>query len=161
MVYKRIGYQAIFNHQQLAIALTSGMDWYTFIMQLRFWFFWTLTLFQVLVAPGLHLGKKGVFIFSIFVGVWLILGVSTYQTKHIAYEQQRSSLQSQIDVLYAEKQKLETLRMAHPTSRDVLFSLAQVAYQLHDTATLRTVFDELERLDPNSSVVKIIQEKYL
>lgn len=137
------------------------MDCYTFIMRLRFWFFWILTVIVVLTAPAVLVGKKGIFVGSILIGFWLILGVSTYQTKHLAYEQQRSSLQSQIDTLYREKQQLEALRQQHPTSRDVLFALAQIAYRLHDTTTLNAVVQELRHLDPNSPVVQTIQEKYL
>jgi len=130
-------------------------------MQMRFWFFWSLTVLQVLTAPAVLVGKKGLFVLSILIGFWLILGVSTYQTKHLAYEQQRSSLQSQIDTIYREKQKLEVLRQQHPTSRDVLFSLAQIAYRLHDITTLQNVSQELQRLDPNSPVIQTIQENYL
>lgn len=130
-------------------------------MQLRFWFFWTLTVVRVLTAPAAVIGKKGLFILSILIGFWLIVGVSTYQTKHLAYEQQRSSLQSQINTLYLEKQKLETLRLSHPTSRDVLFSLAEISYRIHDKATLDSVVQELQRLDPNSPLVKTAREKFL
>lgn len=130
-------------------------------MPFRFWFFWILTVITVVVAPAVLVGKKGLFIGSILIGFWLILGVSTYQTKHLAYEQQRSSLQSQIDTLYQEKQKLETLREQHPTSRDVLYALAQVAYRLHDTTTLNDVTEQLLKLDPNSPHVQSIKEKYL
>lgn len=130
-------------------------------MLLRFWFFWTLTVVRILTVPAVVVGKKGIFVFSILIGFWLIVGVSTYQTKHLAYEQQRSSLQSQIDTLYLEKQKLETLRQSHPTSRDVLFSLAEISYRLHDKATIDSVVQELQRLDPNSVLVKTAQEKFL
>lgn len=116
---------------------------------------------RILTAPAVVVAKKGIFVFSILIGFWLIVGVSTYQTKHLAYEQQRSSLQSQIDTLYLEKQKLETLRQSHPTSRDVLFSLAEISYRLHDKATIDSVVQELQRLDPNSVLVKTAQEKFL
>ncbi len=126
-------------------------------MRYMFHILWYWAVFCVVSAPFRKVGKKLLFVGAIGVGIWLIVGVSVYKSKHLAYETKRSSLQEKIDLMHAQKADLESLLVTHPTSRDILLSLADISQRLHDDNTYRFARTNLFFLDPNNERVRALQ----
>lgn len=126
-------------------------------MTVFFYVLWVVAIARAVLTPFFLLVKKSLFILIIGIGIWLLVGVSVYQTKYAEYEARRSQLQEKIDMMYGKKRKLESLLLTHPSSRDVLLSLADLAYRLHDQETLQRAIDQLYLIDPNSPKVRQLQ----
>ena len=123
-------------------------------MTLWFYFLWTLAVFRVGSGPVFTFFRKLLWIIVISAGAWILIGAFTYQTQYTTYLLKQREFEAKKEKLSKEKEKLETIVLSHPTSRDVIMRLAILSAQFGERERLLEYVSRLREIDPNSDQVK-------